>query len=139
MWLAKWFGRRGEATENDEPARHAAPEISKAVQPLTGSKPRAAGKPEACSQTKKGFDPYNSGAFERGAAWERVNRRLNYPDRADLRSARIPPDLTSCLLRTAAPRRRAILRYVKSQRVLGVSPMSLRSASHVKDSYTRNA
>jgi hypothetical protein len=24
---------------------------------------------------KKGFDPYNSGAFERKNAWERTNRR----------------------------------------------------------------
>jgi hypothetical protein len=30
---------------------------------------------KAVSDSDKGFDPYNSGAFERRNAWERVSRR----------------------------------------------------------------
>jgi hypothetical protein len=74
MWFAKWFGGRDEAVEEDEPARHVAPEVSKPVQELMRSKTRVAGKPDARANAT-GFDPYNSGAFERSNAWERIGRR----------------------------------------------------------------
>jgi hypothetical protein len=68
MWFAKWFGRRNQA-DDDEPARHCAPPAPKNVRP---TRARA---PEASSDRARGFDPYNSGAFERSNAWERVVRR----------------------------------------------------------------
>jgi hypothetical protein len=70
MWFAKWFGGRKETPEDDEPARFSAPIRSE--QPVVTT-PRPSGKP---GQAKgKGFDPYNSGSFERRNAWERINRR----------------------------------------------------------------
>ena len=64
MWLAKLFGRK--AADDDEPARFAAP-ASKASRPVK--------KGQAGAQAKSGFDPYNSGTFERGRHWERIGRR----------------------------------------------------------------
>jgi hypothetical protein len=71
MWFAKWFGVRNVVQEDDEPARHAAPTAS---QPATAA-PQARRPGDAKASPKKGFDPYNSGAFERRSAWERVGRR----------------------------------------------------------------
>jgi hypothetical protein len=70
MWFAKWFRGRTEETDTDEPARVAAPNVSRPPTPATVMPPRAAKGP-----ARKGFDPYNSGSFERRNAWERVNRR----------------------------------------------------------------
>ena len=72
MWFAKWFG--GRSDRDDEPARFApaAPKSvapAKRVQGKVGSAPASAGK-----QVKRGFDPYNSGSFDRNQAWERVLR-----------------------------------------------------------------
>jgi hypothetical protein len=69
MWLAKWFGRRRDEELDDEPARHVAPPIVKAHQPPMPPAPRTA------AGTPKGFDPYNSGTFQRRNAWERVSKR----------------------------------------------------------------
>ncbi len=74
MWFAKWFGGRNEAIEEDEPARHTAPDSSHPAQPTARPHARAAGNSTAPAK-KKGFDPYNSGEFERRNAWERVGRR----------------------------------------------------------------
>jgi hypothetical protein len=79
MWLARFFGGR-KVQADDEPARYARP-ASATVQPAKRSvgttkvqgSARPAQKPSA--KVKSGFDPYNSGAFERGNAWERVLRR----------------------------------------------------------------
>ncbi len=83
MWFAKFFGgRKPEA--DDEPARFAAPESAKALQPVrrilgevshstVKSNGAAAKKPRGAGRA--GFDPYNSGSFQRGNAWERVIRR----------------------------------------------------------------
>lgn len=85
MWLARWFGGR-KAEADDEPARFAPP--APPVQPVNaaqaigsakrgihahGPAQRPAG--HATSKAKSGFDPYNSGSFERKNAWERVIRR----------------------------------------------------------------
>lgn len=65
MWLAKLFGRK--AADDDEPARFSAPE-SKTSRPVKKD-------PAGASKARSGFDPYNSGGFERGQAWERTGRR----------------------------------------------------------------
>lgn len=73
MWFAKWFrGRTADRHEDDEPARFSAPTPSEARASKVHAVPElkmAAAKP------RKGFDPYNSGAFERKNAWERSNLR----------------------------------------------------------------
>jgi hypothetical protein len=71
MWFAKWFGGRNEAVEEDEPARFAPP-VSSPVQPVARPQARSVSAP---ASPAKGFDPYNSGSFERRSAWERVKRR----------------------------------------------------------------
>lgn len=75
MWFAKWFGGRRNEHEDDEPARFSAPHPIKTASKATASpalRPAAAvGSPKK----NKGFDPYNSGAFERRNAWERTHRR----------------------------------------------------------------
>ena len=73
MWLGKWFGRSAEDDHaNDEPARFNAPQPpAQANAPTRASGTTSAPRPKP----KKGFDPYNSGAFERKNAWERTNLR----------------------------------------------------------------
>ncbi|HEY7638952.1 MAG TPA: hypothetical protein VH814_04435 [Steroidobacteraceae bacterium] len=69
MWFAKWFGGRNEVEDTDEPARFAAPPGRDVQQPATtivGQKKTRSGS---------GFDPYNSGSFEKRNAWERVSKR----------------------------------------------------------------
>ena len=69
MWFAKWFGGRNEPEDNDEPARFTAPPTrSKQLSSTTIVRPKRPG-------SVKGFDPYNSGAFERRNAWEKVSKR----------------------------------------------------------------
>ena len=73
MWLARLFGGR-KVTEDDEPARFTGPAPVPSVQP--GKRSTSTGGPAAAkAPVKSGFDPYNSGSFERGTAWERVVRR----------------------------------------------------------------
>jgi hypothetical protein len=72
-WFAKWFGGRKEASEDtDEPARFAPPTVRRPEEPARTSPART---PGLAAAPKKGFDPYNSGSFERRHAWERVSRR----------------------------------------------------------------
>ena len=69
MWFAKWFGGRDEVEDTDEPARFAAPPPRPPQQSavtIIRKKTGGAGS---------GFDPYNSGAFEKRNAWERVSKR----------------------------------------------------------------
>ena len=72
MWIGKWFGGREEVQEDDEPARHPpvqiVPKSVQAAAPVNALQPAKRG-------LGKGFDPYNSGAFERRNAWERIKRR----------------------------------------------------------------
>lgn len=73
MWFGKWFNRHRDE-ENDEPARFSAPQIVRPPeQDLT--KTRGASAKANPPKAAKGFDPYNSGAFERRNAWERIPRR----------------------------------------------------------------
>jgi hypothetical protein len=77
MWFARLFGGgRGEEQENDEPARFAAPQAIKPEAPEEPSSTAGVRVPRANPKIKaKGFDPYNSGGFERRNAWERTNLR----------------------------------------------------------------
>ena len=67
MWFAKWFGGRNEVEDTDEPARYQAhptrPPQQSAMTIVRQKKPPS------------GFDPYNSGSFEKRNAWERVSKR----------------------------------------------------------------
>ena len=77
MWFAKWFGGNNEVEDTDEPARFAAPapRASESAAPtIVGKKKPPAGK---------GFDPYNSGSFEKRNAWEKVSKRLQPCARSD--------------------------------------------------------
>jgi hypothetical protein len=70
MWFAKWFGgRNDEVQDTDEPARFTAP----AARPAEQSGTTTVRKKGTGSST--GFDPYNSGSFEKRNAWERVSKR----------------------------------------------------------------
>lgn len=72
MWFAKWFGGRNDE-QDDEPAR-VPPGTVRVSQTAPKSRP-AERQSRTSASIKKGFDPYNSGAFERANAWERTNRR----------------------------------------------------------------
>jgi hypothetical protein len=69
MWFPKWFGGRNEVEDTDEPARFAPPDVTRPQQSAQTAAPKkATGSPQ-------GFDPYNSGSFEKRNAWERVSKR----------------------------------------------------------------
>lgn len=71
MWFGKLFGRRHDDDDDEQPTAVAPPPRR---EPTVDAKPVA--KPAKRRQTdgqRKGFDPYNSGAFTRHV-WERVNR-----------------------------------------------------------------
>ena len=77
MWLGRWLGRR-KVEADDEPARFAPPESAKTPQPgknVRGSVGDARMAATPVERASNGFDPYNSGSFQRGQAWERVIRR----------------------------------------------------------------
>lgn len=76
MWWARLLG--GRAVKADDRRARSAPGKSattrqpvKRVQGNVGDAKAGA----TAKQAKSGFDPYNSGTFERGNAWERVIRR----------------------------------------------------------------
>jgi len=88
MIFGKLFGRH----DNDDEEPAASPPVVR--RPVPGAKPRpAAAAPRESEATptlklegspedgrggrneSKGFDPYNSGAFRKSQAWERINRR----------------------------------------------------------------
>ena len=71
MWFAKWFGGRNEVQDQDtdEPARFTAPPTRSAQRSDT----MIVRKNKTASV--KGFDPYNSGAFEKRNAWAKVSKR----------------------------------------------------------------
>ncbi|HYO23851.1 MAG TPA: hypothetical protein VEQ85_02785 [Lacipirellulaceae bacterium] len=71
MWFANWFGDR--SVEEDEPARFA-PAAPRSVAPVKQAQANvgSARASAATKQGKSGFDPYNSGGFDRNQAWGRV-------------------------------------------------------------------
>lgn len=75
MWFCKWF-RRNKDEDAYEPAAHAPPPAAQGMNGRAASTPKAASTaPASKAKPDYGFDPYNSGAFEKRNAWERVSRR----------------------------------------------------------------
>jgi len=72
MWFARWFG--GRSVRDRKPAR-IAPVVSRPVIPAQRAPNVAAKTGSANRQVKRGFDPYNSGSFDRNQAWERASLR----------------------------------------------------------------
>jgi hypothetical protein len=73
MWIAKLFGVRRDESADDEPARFPSAPVTHRQAPKAA--PRAPAKTKLNPSADKGFDPYNSGAFKRENAWERIPRR----------------------------------------------------------------
>lgn len=68
--FGKWFGRRKAVDEaTDEPPTAIAPPLQRPT-----VRPAAASKAIPGDKSATGFDPYNSGAFKRKSAWEKVPR-----------------------------------------------------------------
>jgi hypothetical protein len=74
MWFAKLFGGRGSHEEDEQPSARPA-SLTNAGLGTAGLAPSTPARRRAKDTRGKGFDPYNSGAFQRRNAWERVNRR----------------------------------------------------------------
>jgi len=76
MWFARLFGGRDEGADDELPTA-AAPQRPVVDPSASHAAPRAAAHQGAKPAARKpaGFDPYNSGTFERRNAWERVHRR----------------------------------------------------------------
>ena len=80
MWFAKFFGGRRGEDEDDQPtatpAQQAQAPLGAAATHLPSSTPLTTPtvKRRTSDIQPKGFDPYNSGAFQRHNAWERVHR-----------------------------------------------------------------
>ena len=72
MWFAKFLGGREDDSEPAahpvQPAAHARKVTPTNVRPVSD---KSNAKPKAAM---KGFDPYNSGGFDKNKAWERVIR-----------------------------------------------------------------
>lgn len=77
MWIARLFGARGGQDDDEQPtaAPPSPPEVPTAVTASSSAKAaqKLAVKRRSHDSQRKGFDPYNSGAFQRHV-WERVNR-----------------------------------------------------------------
>jgi hypothetical protein len=74
MWFAKLFGGREDDSEPSEFPPHPAannPKQVAAIRPPLQSEESPAPKKAG---PRKGFDPYNSGNFDKNKAWERVIR-----------------------------------------------------------------
>jgi hypothetical protein len=77
MWLARLFGGR-KVKETERPAR-IAPRVSDSPappvkRPLVVGNAKRGIHADKVNKAKSGFDPYNSGSFDRSEAWERVRR-----------------------------------------------------------------
>lgn len=73
MWFAKLFGGREDEGADEEPT--AVPPAEASTPAITRPPAKPARKARVIDPKGKGFDPYNSGSFERRNAWERIGRR----------------------------------------------------------------
>lgn len=74
MWFANLFGGR-DAKDADEEPTAVQPQPAASTPAITRPPVQTAGKARVIDPKRKGFDPYNSGSFERRNAWERIGRR----------------------------------------------------------------
>jgi hypothetical protein len=77
MWFARLFGGRDDGRDDELPTAVAPPpppvtSVTVSKRPAAAS---AASQPAKPRKPGGGFDPYNSGAFERNNAWGSVKRR----------------------------------------------------------------
>lgn len=70
MWLSKLLG--GQETDDSEPARVPPAAVATRGRQRTA---KSSGIGLFTAGKTKGFDPYNSGAFRKTSAWERVTKR----------------------------------------------------------------
>jgi hypothetical protein len=75
MWLARLFGGRQGKEKGVAPRVSDSPAPPVKRSPSIGNARRGIHADKVSNKAKSGFDPYNSGSFERGNAWERVIRR----------------------------------------------------------------
>lgn len=74
MWFRLFGGRSGGDDEQPTASPPPMPDLRATTTGAAGvTKPKVAAKRRAHDGHRKGFDPYNSGAFQRHA-WERVSR-----------------------------------------------------------------
>jgi hypothetical protein len=75
MWLHKLLG--GQQTDDSEPSS-VPPHPASGSTVASHSVHRSLKSPGVRTQARKkatGFDPYNSGAFRKASAWERISKR----------------------------------------------------------------
>jgi hypothetical protein len=73
MWFAKLFGGREDDSEPSEhPPHPAASAMKEAPANVRSVTSKVVLKPKQVA--RKGFDPYNSGSFNKNKAWDRVIR-----------------------------------------------------------------
>jgi hypothetical protein len=77
MWLARLFG--GRKVKADERPARIAPRVTDSPappvkRPLSVGNAKRGIHADKVNKAKSGFDPYNSGSFERDGAWKRVIR-----------------------------------------------------------------
>jgi hypothetical protein len=70
MWFAKFFGGRKDDSEPSEHPPHPVA-LPKAAPGSVRPQHKKAQPKQAVS---KGFDPYNSGTFDKNKAWEKIVR-----------------------------------------------------------------
>lgn len=70
MWFAKWFG--GRSDRGKKPAR-IEPVLARPVAPAKRVQTDVDGVSLSFApEVKRGFDPYNSGGFNRNSGWDRI-------------------------------------------------------------------
>ena len=75
MWFGKLFGEREDDSEASEFPPHPAAASSKPAAPTVHASASTGKGPAPRKPTPgKGFDPYNSGSFDKNRAWEKVIR-----------------------------------------------------------------
>jgi hypothetical protein len=74
MWFAKLFGGSEDDSEPSEFPPHAAAEAKRPSVADRPSPQRQKNSAPAKGHPGKGFDPYNSGTFDKNRAWEKVIR-----------------------------------------------------------------
>lgn len=75
MWFAKLFGGRDDGKDDEPPTAVAPPPPATSVTNVRRPAPSQGKAPATGAAKPKGFDPYNSGAYDRRNAWESVKRR----------------------------------------------------------------